>query len=277
MATKYLDSDGLARYHGKIILLINAKADASATESALDTLEGNINAEATARGNADDALSGRITTLENAGFITKAVDDLTNYYKKSETYTQAEVNALIGSLKIIELQVVQTLPATGASNIIYLVPHSHGTGDIYDEYIWVASSSSFEKIGNTDIDLSGYVQTSRTINGKALTSDITIVASDISDVYSKTEVDNLLDDKVDKVTGKGLSENDYTTTEKNKLAGIEIGAEANVNADWNASSGDAQILNKPTIPTKTSDLTNDSGFITGVDSITNAEIDALFS
>lgn len=54
--------------------------------------------------------------------------------------------------------------------------------------------------------------------------------------------------KVDKVTGKGLSTNDYTDDEKSKLAGIAEGAEANVNADWNASSGDAQILNKPTIP-----------------------------
>lgn len=35
---------------------------------------------------------------------------------------------------------------------------------------------------------------------------------------------------------------------------------AQVNADWNASSGVAQILNKPTIPTKTSDLSNDSNF-----------------
>ena len=54
--------------------------------------------------------------------------------------------------------------------------------------------------------------------------------------------------KVDKVAGKGLSSNDYTTAEKNKLAGIQPGAEVNVNADWNATSGDAQILNKPTIP-----------------------------
>lgn len=54
--------------------------------------------------------------------------------------------------------------------------------------------------------------------------------------------------KVDKVSGKGLSTNDYTTAEKNKLSGIEAGAEVNVNADWNATSGDAQILNKPTIP-----------------------------
>lgn len=54
--------------------------------------------------------------------------------------------------------------------------------------------------------------------------------------------------KVDKVAGKGLSTEDYTTAEKSKLAGIEPGAEVNVNADWNAVSGDAQILNKPTIP-----------------------------
>lgn len=44
------------------------------------------------------------------------------------------------------------------------------------------------------------------------------------------------------------TDNNYTTTEKNKLAGIAAGAEVNVNADWNATSGDAQILNKPTIP-----------------------------
>lgn len=39
----------------------------------------------------------------------------------------------------------------------------------------------------------------------------------------------------------------YTTTEATKLSGIAAGAEVNVNADWNAGSGDAQILNKPTL------------------------------
>jgi hypothetical protein len=57
-----------------------------------------------------------------------------------------------------------------------------------------------------------------------------------------------LNSKVDKVTGKGLSSEDYTTADKTKLDGIEAGAEKNVNADWNATTGDAQILNKPTIP-----------------------------
>lgn len=40
---------------------------------------------------------------------------------------------------------------------------------------------------------------------------------------------------------------------------------AQVNSDWSASSGVAQILNKPTIPTKTSDLTNDSNYQTAND------------
>jgi hypothetical protein len=47
----------------------------------------------------------------------------------------------------------------------------------------------------------------------------------------------------------GSTNKAYTATEKTKLAGIATGAEVNVNADWNASSGDAQILNKPTINT----------------------------
>lgn len=38
----------------------------------------------------------------------------------------------------------------------------------------------------------------------------------------------------------------FTASDNTKLDGIESGAEVNVNADWNAVSGDAQILNKPT-------------------------------
>jgi len=62
----------------------------------------------------------------------------------------------------------------------------------------------------------------------------------------KSENDAALDGKVDKVEGKGLSTEDYTTDEKDKLAGIEAGAEVNVNPDWDATSGDGEILNKPT-------------------------------
>lgn len=69
-----------------------------------------------------------------------------------------------------------------------------------------------------------------------------------TDGLASTEyVDNAVKDKVDKDGNKVLSTNDYTTEEKNKLATIAAGAEVNVNADWNATSGDAQILNKPTL------------------------------
>ena len=37
----------------------------------------------------------------------------------------------------------------------------------------------------------------------------------------------------------------YTTGEQTKLSGIATGAEVNVQSDWNATTGDAQILNKP--------------------------------
>jgi hypothetical protein len=44
---------------------------------------------------------------------------------------------------------------------------------------------------------------------------------------------------------EGTTNKIFTAAERTKLAGIAAGAEVNVNADWNASSGDAQILNKP--------------------------------
>lgn len=66
---------------------------------------------------------------------------------------------------------------------------------------------------------------------------------------SASAITTLQSGKVDKVSGKQLSTNDYTTTEKNKLAGIAAGAEVNVQADWNITdtSSDAFIKNKPAL------------------------------
>jgi len=73
---------------------------------------------------------------------------------------------------------------------------------------------------------------------------------DLSGLATKTSVTTGLSGKVDKVTGKGLSTEDYSTAEKAKVAGIEAGAQVNVKPNWNAASGNAaEILNKPTIPT----------------------------
>lgn len=54
-------------------------------------------------------------------------------------------------------------------------------------------------------------------------------------------LNNAIGSKVDKVSGKGLSTNDYTTTEKNKLSGIASGAEVNQNAFSNIAIGSSTI------------------------------------
>ena len=170
----------------------------------------------------DTELSGRVTALENAGFITKTVSDLVNYYTKTDTYTKAEVNALIDLIPKFDIEVVETLPTTDISpTTIYLVPDSSTTGNLYTEYIYV--NNTWEILGSEQVDLSNYYTKSETYNKQEV--DRAIASIDLSSYYTKTETDTALSGKVDKVTGKGLSTEDYTTAEQTKLAGIE--AEAN--------------------------------------------------
>lgn len=74
---------------------------------------------------------------------------------------------------------------------------------------------------------------------------------------------NTVSNKVDKVTGKGLSTNDYTTAEKNKLNGIAACAEVNVQSDWNITdkNSDAYIKNKPMIPTLEANTKDSEGYV----------------
>lgn len=82
------------------------------------------------------------------------------------------------------------------------------------------------------------------------------------------KIKNALSGKVDKVDGKGLSTNDYTSDEKTKLAGIATGAQVNtiegVQKNGTTITPTNKIVNIA-VPTATSDLTNDSGFITSSD------------
>ena len=82
------------------------------------------------------------------------------------------------------------------------------------------------------------------------------------------KVKNALSGKVDKVDGKGLSTNDYTSEEKTKLSGIASGSQVNVLEGIQKNGNTVNITNKIaniTVPTATSDLTNDSGFVTSSD------------
>ncbi len=84
-------------------------------------------------------------------------------------------------------------------------------------------------------------------------------------LYFWQQIKTKLAGKVDVVSGKGLSTNDYTTAEKTKLSGIATGAQVNVIESITYNGTSVSVTSKTaaiTGPTKTSDITNDSGFIT---------------
>lgn len=104
-----------------------------------------------------------------------------------------------------------------------------------------------------------------------------LVAGLQSEITSTNKLDSDLVDDTNQ-TNKFM-----TSAEKTKLSGIEAGAEVNVQSDWNqtTTTADDYIKNKPSIPTKTSDLTNDSNFVSDANYVhtdnnyTTAEKDKL--
>lgn len=69
------------------------------------------------------------------------------------------VTAAIADITGFHAEIVTELPAVGQTNILYLVAKSSAaSGDGYDEYLYI--NGAWERVGSTDIDLSGYVQAS---------------------------------------------------------------------------------------------------------------------
>ena len=161
--------------------------------------------------------------------------------------------------------VVTELPAKGNPNTIYMVPNeSSRANDVYDEYIWMVTTekTGWEFLGNkhVEVDLTGY--------------------------YNKTQVDKAIEDsearstaaialKVDKVDGKQLSTNDYTTAEKQEVAKIANkvdkveGKQLSSNDYTTAEKNKLANLQNYTLPTATRNI------LGGVKAITNiADLDA---
>lgn len=141
--------------------------------------------------------------------VTKAVDDLTNYYTKTNIYTKTEVDTIASNIKNSRFEVVSSLPTTNIkTNVIYLVPKSTAqTNNVKDEYINLdGTTTGWELIGSTDIDLSGYVTT--TALNTALADYMTTSAFNtaIANYYTKTEVNAITGDL-----------NNLTTTAKTNL------------------------------------------------------------
>lgn len=111
--------------------------------------------------------------------------------------------AQLGNLDTTVAEVVTALPTTNIKKHIYLVKDTSGvTQNQYEEYIYTGDTSAtydaskWEKLGDfrATVDLVGYAKT--------------------------TDVNAALSNKVDKVSGKGLSTNDFTAAYKSKLDSI---------------------------------------------------------
>lgn len=111
----------------------------------------------------DVTVPTKVSQLTNdSGFQTSTQVDsiVTGKGYQTQTQVQSLINSAVGNITSIRYEKVTSLPLQGSNGVIYLVAHSHGTQDIYDEYIWLAETKTYEKIGNTDIDLSAYVKSS---------------------------------------------------------------------------------------------------------------------
>lgn len=182
-------------------------------------------------------------------------------------YVDLKIDEAIGKISGFDFLVVDELPEIGESGHIYLVLHHHEDKDIYDEYIWVQSIQSFEKIGTTDIDLSDYYTKDEINlslntkvdkqNGYSLVSDAEIER--LSNVYNyddtdiKSEILTLTNIKQDKLTaGENISivkdeesgnttisaiDTVYTAGEGISIEGNVI-TNTNISAEWGNIKGD---------------------------------------
>lgn len=106
------------------------------------------------------------------------------------------------------------------SDIAALETDKANTNHTHDGY--AASNHTHTEYAVTDHTHTGYADSSHTHSYNDLSDKPTIPST--ADFATVSYVDNKVAGKVDVVDGKGLSSNDYTTAEKNKLTGIETGA-----------------------------------------------------
>lgn len=175
MTLKYLDDNGLLYFWQKIGNKFVAKETGKGlstndlTDDLKKTYDDTVNTVAgiVAEGgepNVIETIKRNGVTLE----VTNKTVDITvptntNQLTNGAGFqTASDVNSAISSaiadISGISYSIVTSLPATGEAGVIYLISNSGTNPNIYDEYIYV--NNAFEKIGTTDVDLSGYVQTS---------------------------------------------------------------------------------------------------------------------
>ena len=155
-------------------------------------------------GNVVNAGQDSTPTANSANYVTSG--GVKNY-----------VDSAISGVSQFQYEVVASLPTASASTMgkIYLVAHSHSSDDGYDEYITLENGTttktySWEKIGNTDIDLSNYVNNlSGTANSGVVTNitkssnTLTVTSSNLSGVQTASSgkyISGITQDKTGKIT-----------------------------------------------------------------------------
>ena len=210
------------------VLICNTDGTAAATSGNYNTIKNKWDFIQT---NIDGAVTGPASSTKNAvaGFADTSG-------KKIKQLTAAEIKAAAG----LDLVVNQTITVTNTS-----VSDGTHTFDKYVHPTTTATNAAAVKVGKDNL---GHV-----VIGSALTkADVglgNVVNTGDSDTPVSGGTDKFttggayteLEKKVDKETGKGLSTNDYTTAEKNKLSGIAAGAEVNQNAFSNIKVGSDTI------------------------------------
>lgn len=147
--------------------------------------------------------------------ITANLEDGAVSYDKLDKSLKDKIDAA----QPMKYEVVTTLPATGASNIIYLKKN----GANYEQ--WLYNNNEWVMIGTTAVDLSGKVDKTQTIAGLPLTGDITAAAlrSALSAVSTSRQIAGL--SLIADISAENLREAISAISEERTIAGIPLSSD----------------------------------------------------
>lgn len=171
--------------------------------------------------------------------------------------------------KFVQKQTGKGLSANDFTNILKQKLDGIETGAQVNTVDSVNNKTGDIVITSDDIEFLSSVVGATPTTIRAIIDDV--IANDIAqdtEIGKKANtsyVDSQLGDKVDKVTGKGLSTQDFTTALRDKLNAIEAGAETNIIEVIKRNGTNLIVTDKEvdiSVPTKFSELTNDKNFKT---------------
>jgi hypothetical protein len=102
--------------------------------------------------------TSQLTNDSNFATTSQIPEKVSNLINDLAYITYTDVMGIIASIPQFKLSFVNELPETGEKMTLYLVPKEEADKDIYNEYIWIDSTSTFELIGTTAVDLTDYVK-----------------------------------------------------------------------------------------------------------------------